>query len=81
MHSVGEAYNSCRVTAEDYGVMGLRYGSGKLSAGVTIMPYASMCSGFIVNKFPAFQLLTVSAKFPYVMGFLHITFLVLNNNI
>ncbi|XP_021299178.1 uncharacterized protein LOC110427871 [Herrania umbratica] len=29
-----------RVTAEDYGVMGLRYGSGKLSAGVTIMPYA-----------------------------------------
>ncbi|KAK5846957.1 hypothetical protein PVK06_003258 [Gossypium arboreum] len=29
-----------RVTAEDYGVMGLRYGSGWLSAGVTVMPFA-----------------------------------------
>ncbi|XP_022740485.1 uncharacterized protein LOC111292383 isoform X2 [Durio zibethinus] len=29
-----------RVTAEDYGVMGLRYASGKLSAGVTVMPFA-----------------------------------------
>ncbi|XVF14104.1 hypothetical protein REPUB_Repub09cG0028600 [Reevesia pubescens] len=29
-----------RVTAEDYGVMGLRYGSEKLSAGVTVMPFA-----------------------------------------
>ncbi|PPR89701.1 hypothetical protein GOBAR_AA30978 [Gossypium barbadense] len=28
------------VTAEDYGVMGLRYGSGWLSAGVTVMPFA-----------------------------------------
>ncbi|OMO80674.1 hypothetical protein CCACVL1_12824 [Corchorus capsularis] len=29
-----------RVSAEDYGIMGLRYGSEKLSAGVTIMPLA-----------------------------------------
>ncbi|XP_039017006.1 uncharacterized protein LOC120147762 isoform X2 [Hibiscus syriacus] len=29
-----------RVTAEDYGVMGLRYGSERLSAGVTVMPFA-----------------------------------------
>lgn len=48
IHSTDEAYNSCRVSAEDYGVMGLRYASGKLSAGVTVMPFASMYSGFIV---------------------------------
>ncbi|GMI86811.1 outer membrane 47 [Hibiscus trionum] len=29
-----------RVTAEDYGVMGLRYGSERLSAGITVMPFA-----------------------------------------
>ncbi|KAK8346989.1 hypothetical protein V6Z11_A07G255600 [Gossypium hirsutum] len=29
-----------RVTAEDYGVMGLRYGSEWLSTGVTVMPFA-----------------------------------------
>ncbi|XWS40746.1 hypothetical protein CRYUN_Cryun17cG0021900 [Craigia yunnanensis] len=43
-----------RVTAEDYGVMGLRYGSGKLSAGVTVMPFAikdeSPKSAWLVSK-------------------------------
>ncbi|KAJ7974569.1 Beta-galactosidase [Quillaja saponaria] len=29
-----------RVSSEDYGVMGLRYGSGNLSFGVTLMPFA-----------------------------------------
>ncbi|XP_015879252.3 uncharacterized protein LOC107415441 [Ziziphus jujuba] len=30
-----------RVSSEDYGVMGLRYGSGNLSFGATVMPFSS----------------------------------------
>ncbi|OMO69654.1 hypothetical protein COLO4_28979 [Corchorus olitorius] len=41
IYSADEAYNPCRETAEDYGTMGLRYDSKKLSAGVTVMPFAS----------------------------------------
>ena len=40
MHYVDVSDHSCRVSAEDYGVMGLRYGSGNLSFGATIMPFS-----------------------------------------
>ncbi|KAH7853146.1 hypothetical protein Vadar_033937 [Vaccinium darrowii] len=35
-----------RVSSEDYGVMGLRYGSSNLSIGATLMPFS------LVNEFP-----------------------------
>lgn len=31
-----------RISSEDYGVMGLRYGTGNLSFGAMLMPFASM---------------------------------------
>lgn len=34
---------SCRVTSEDNGVLGLRFGSTKLSFGATVMPFACKC--------------------------------------
>lgn len=39
---VNGAHYSYRVSSEDYGVMGLRYGSGNLSFGATVMPFSSM---------------------------------------
>jgi hypothetical protein len=40
MHFVDVSDHSCRVSAEDYGVTGLRYGSGNLSFGATVMPFS-----------------------------------------
>ena len=37
-----EARDFFRVSAQDYGVMGLRYGSGNLSFGATVMPFTCM---------------------------------------
>lgn len=37
----------CRISSEDYGVMGLRYGTGNLSFGAMLMPFASMWPEFM----------------------------------
>lgn len=33
-------FTICRLSSEDFGLMGLRYGSRNLSAGVTLMPFS-----------------------------------------
>ena len=57
--------------------MGLRYGSGKLSAGVTVMPFASMYPGFIVITSLLLNCGLYQSTF-LVMVFLHSTFLIIN---
>lgn len=37
---IDTALYSSRVSSEDYGVVGLRYGSGNLSMGATLMPFS-----------------------------------------
>ncbi|KAF7819584.1 plant/K24A2-2 protein [Senna tora] len=39
--SVDKANHSYRESSEDYGLMGMRYGSGNLSFGVTMLPFAT----------------------------------------
>lgn len=39
---IDKAHYSCRITSEDFGVMGLRYGSANLSIGATVMPFSGM---------------------------------------
>lgn len=45
-YTVDKVNRLYRESSQDYGLMGLRYGSGNLSFGVTLMPFSS--------KFPVF---------------------------
>jgi hypothetical protein len=40
--SFHKAHYCCRISTEDYGVVGLRYGSENLSVGAALMPLACM---------------------------------------